>query len=61
MFEALEITYRVIDERINILVQSGALSTRYVLQYESGKGSLDTSTVDDVRHLLLMSGFDPRD
>ena len=61
LLEALGIIYKVIDERINILVKSGAQQHVFTLHYKTGAGCLDELDVDSVRHLLLMCGFDPRD
>lgn len=60
MFDAFDLTYRLIDERVNVLIP-GRQSKIYTLQYKPGTGCLRTSDVDDVRHLLIMSGLDPRD
>lgn len=61
LFNALGIEYRLIDARVNVLVMSGAQTIRYTLHHKPGSGCLDVSDVDDVRHLLLMCGFDPRE
>lgn len=61
LLEALGIIYKVIDERINILVKSGSQRHIFTLHYKSGAGCLDELDVDSVRHLILMCGFDPRD
>lgn len=59
MLEAFELAYRIIDERVNVLIPGGP-SMIYTLQYKSGS-CLRASDVDAVRHLLIMSGLDPRD
>ncbi|MEM9092459.1 MAG: hypothetical protein AAGC93_27480 [Cyanobacteria bacterium P01_F01_bin.53] len=61
LLEMLGINYKVIDERINILVKSEARRQIFTLHYKSGAGRLDMLDVDSVRHLLLTCGFDPRD
>lgn len=68
VFDRLEIAYREIDERVNIviyaghrpIVHTGKQPIRQSLQRNVGAMCLAIPTVYEVRHLLLMSGFAPR-
>lgn len=59
LFKERGIAYRKIDERIIVIAQTGRQSTVYVLQRGVGETCLGPSSVDDVRHLLLVNGISP--